>query len=356
MKFLENFNFYQVVFNNTIVDYILAILTFFVLLIIFYILKNKIWHRLEKIGNKSFNIFKGRLSKIVKSINSKFIIVISLWISSKILILSILVLDILNTLLIIAIFYQGSIFINVLIKFWVDGQNDTEKQKKNLFNFLSTISTLIIWIFAVLLILANLGVNVTSLVAGLGIGGIAVALAAQSILGDLFASLTIYFDKPFEVGDFIYIDKDTMGTVDQVGFKSTRITSIQGEQIVINNSMLTSKKIYNYKKMAKRRVVINFGVIYSTPQEKMKEIPEIIRNIINNIDRMDLDRVHFKEFADSALVFEVVYYINSSDYNEYMDLNQRLHLEIKGAFEEKNIEMAFPTQTVYFSNLDSNKN
>jgi small-conductance mechanosensitive channel len=352
MDILKSFNFKQIIFNNTIIDYLLAILAFLAFLAIFYIIKNKVWQRLEKVGNKNFSVFKGKLSKIIKSINFKFILVLSLWLAAKTLILNNLIVDILNTLLIVVVFYQGVIIVNVLIKFWIDAQKDTDRQKKNLFNFLSTITTVIIWIFAILLILANLGVNVTSLIAGLGIGGIAVALAAQNILGDLFASLTIYFDKPFEVGDFIYIDKETMGTVDQIGFRSTRMVSIQGEQIIINNSLLTSKKIYNYKKMAKRRVAINFGVVYQTSQEKMKEIPEIVKKIVGGIERMDLDRVHFKEFADSALVFEVVYYINSADYNEYMDLNQRLHMEIKGIFEEKGIEMAFPTQTVYFNNLD----
>jgi small-conductance mechanosensitive channel len=208
----------------------------------------------------------------------------------------------------------------------------------------------VVWIFGLLLILSNLGVNVTSLVAGLGIGGIAVALAAQSMLGDIFSSIIIYFDKPFEAGDFIILeDGTTMGVVRKIGFKTTRINAIGGEEVVVSNSSLTSQKIHNYKKMEKRRVSINFGVIYSTSQEKMKRIPEIVKKIVDGISEIDFDRVHFKKFADSALIFELIYFVDTDDYYAYMDHNQQLHLQIKEQFEKENIEMAFPTQTIHLS-------
>ena len=225
-----------------------------------------------------------------------------------------------------------------------------ETQRKNILSLLSITMKVIVWVFALLLILSNLGVNVNSLIAGLGIGGIAVALAAQAVLGDIFSSITIYFDKPFEAGDFIILeDGVTMGVVEKIGFKTTRIQALGGEEIVVSNSSLTSQKIHNYKKMQKRRIVVNFGVTYSTPQDKMKKIPKIVKSIVDSIKKIDFDRVHFKEFADSSLVFEVVYYVDTADFNAYMDYNQDLHLQIKDQFEKEGIDMAFPTQTIHLN-------
>lgn len=347
MNILNNFSWQTVIFYNTIAEYAWAIGIFFGLLIIFKIVKNRLAYHLSKISQKTVNTFDDKLVDVIKSIKGSFILILSLWLSSQILSLGELTPKIINSLFIFSAFYQGSVALQILMAYWVDKQPSTDSQKKQLMPLLKTVVNLVVWSFGLLLALSNLGVDVTSLIAGLGIGGIAVALAAQNILGDVFSSLTIYFDKPFEVGDFIVVDSETVGTVEQVGFKSTRIKSLQGEQIIVNNSELTSSKIHNYKKMEKRRVVINFGVIYSTSLDKLKKIPLIIREIISGLDKVDIDRIHFKTFADSALIFELVYYVDSADYNEYMDLNQTLNLGIKEKFENLAIEMAYPTQTVY---------
>jgi small-conductance mechanosensitive channel len=197
-----------------------------------------------------------------------------------------------------------------------------------------------------LLILSNIGVNITSLIAGLGIGGLAIAFALQRILEDFFSSFSIYFDKPFEEGDFIIVGSD-MGVVKHIGLKTTRLQTLQGQELVISNKELTDSRVNNYKKMKKRRIVFTFGVEYSTPVAKMKKINKIVEAIFKKIEGADLDRVHFKEFGDFSLNYEIVYYVKTGDYLEYMNIQQEINLTLKQQFEKENIEFAFPSQTIY---------
>jgi small-conductance mechanosensitive channel len=203
-----------------------------------------------------------------------------------------------------------------------------------------------LWSFGLLFILSNLGVNITSLIAGLGSGGIAVALAMQNILGDLFSYFAIYFDKPFVKGDFIIIGPQ-LGVVDKIGIKTTRIRALQGEEIIISNSELTSSRIQNFKKMEERRVVFSFRVFYKTPLEKLEKIPQYVRDIVSAQEQVRFDRAHLAAFGESAYVFEIVYYVQSGDYNEYMDIHQNIHFQIIAVFERENIDFAYPTQKVY---------
>ena len=196
-----------------------------------------------------------------------------------------------------------------------------------------------------LLLLENLGVDVTALITGLGIGGIAVALAVQNVLGDLLASLSIVLDKPFVIGDFIIID-EYMGVVEHVGLKTTRVRSISGEQLVFANSDLLTSRIRNYKRMHERRVVTTLGVTYDTPLEQLERIPEIVRSIFTALESARLDRVHFRSLGDSALIYEIVYYVLNPDYKVYIEVEQRLNLELIRRFRQEGIEFAYPTQTV----------
>ncbi|MFH0851389.1 MAG: mechanosensitive ion channel family protein [Candidatus Peregrinibacteria bacterium] len=205
---------------------------------------------------------------------------------------------------------------------------------------------IVLWTVALLLILSNLGIEVTALVASLGVGGIAVALAVQNILGDIFNSISLYLDRPFETGDFIVVGPH-MGTVQRIGLKTTRILSLSGEELVISNSELTATRIQNFKKMRDRRVLFSFGLEYGTPVALLKRAKEIVAQVIKDAEGATLDRVHFREFGDSALLFEVVYYVHSGDYNVHMDIRERLNLAIAEAFERENIRMAFPTRTVH---------
>lgn len=203
----------------------------------------------------------------------------------------------------------------------------------------------VVWACAALFVLDNLGVDITAMVAGLGVGGIAVAMAAQSIFKDLFSSFVIFMDQPFKVGDFIVVG-NMSGTVEFVGIKTSRIRSLSGELLVLSNSDLTTSPIRNYKQMAQRRVELRFGVTYQTPREKLARIPAMIREIFAGLKQTRLDRAHFHGFGDSALEFEVVYFVLSSDYLVHMERRQELNLALMERFEREGIAFAYPTQTI----------
>lgn len=203
-----------------------------------------------------------------------------------------------------------------------------------------------LWVVISLLILDNLGVQVSSLVASLGIGGIAVALAVQNMLEDLFASLSIALDKPFVIGDFIVIDEYS-GNVEDIGLKSTRIRSLSGEELVFSNADLLNSRIRNYKRLQTRRIEFHIGVVYGTPAEKLARIPEIVEEIISPIESVQFDRAHFDELGDYALMYEIIYLVEQPDYATYMDVQEEINLGLYQRFEEEGIEFAYPTQTLF---------
>lgn len=206
----------------------------------------------------------------------------------------------------------------------------------------------IIWSGALIFLLDNLGFKISAVITGLGIGGVAVALAAQAVLKDLFGYFCILFDHPFKVGDFIVVG-DFMGNIEHVGIKTTRIRSLGGEVIVFSNSDLTDSRVRNYKLMERRRIVFKVAVIYDTPLEKLEKIPQLLKNIVSGVKDTLFDRAHFAGFGDFSLNFEIVYYVLSGDYNKYMDVQQEINFAIKREFEKAGICFAYPTQTVLLS-------
>jgi len=204
----------------------------------------------------------------------------------------------------------------------------------------------LIWALAVIILLDNFGYKVSALLAGLGIGGVAVAIAAQALLKDFFSYFSIVFDRPFRLGDFIIIG-EYMGTVEYIGIKTTRIRSLSGEQVVFSNTDLTDSRVRNYKLMEKRRALFRIGVTYQTPLPQLREIPGVIEQIIKRMDGAVFDRAHFASYGDFSLIFEVVYFVLSPDYNRYMDIQQAINLAIREEFERRGIEFAYPTQTVF---------
>jgi small-conductance mechanosensitive channel len=235
-------------------------------------------------------------------------------------------------------------------RYW-EAKEEDEAKRKSLRRLLPIIKV-ILWGIGITFLLDNLGFEISAVVAGLGIGGIAVALAAQAVLGDLFSYFAILMDRPFELGDFIIID-DYMGTIEHIGIKTTRIRSLGGEQLVFSNTDLTGSRIRNYKRMEQRRIVFRIGVIYQTPAEKLKEIPGIIRGIIEGIADTRFDRAHFFNFGDSSLDLETVYYVISGDYVKYMDIQQEINLKLAEEFERRGIEFAYPTRTLFIEKGES---
>jgi small-conductance mechanosensitive channel len=211
-----------------------------------------------------------------------------------------------------------------------------------------------VWAVIALLMLDNLGVDVTTLVAGLGVGGIAIALAVQNVLGDLFASLSITLDRPFVVGDLIVLGEYS-GTVEQIGVKSTRLRSVNGEQIIFSNADLLRAQLRNFGRMDQRRVLFTLNVSYETPRDKLKRIPALIRAQIESVEATRCDRSHFSRFGPYALEFETAYWVLSSDYARYMDVQQSVYLAIHEAFEREDIEFAYPTQKLWLAGLPEGK-
>ena len=205
-----------------------------------------------------------------------------------------------------------------------------------------------IWLGAVLFTLSNLGFNVTSMVAGLGISGIAVALAAQAVLGDLFSAVAIYLDKPFVVGDAIKVG-DAVGTVEHIGVKTTRVRSVSGEMLGFPNSTLTSSRIQNFKQLNERRVLFRFGLLYDTPEKDLRAMPAIVRGLIERDPLLRFDRAHLAELGDSALTYEVVYYVRSDDFGKMMDAQERVLSDLIVEVRSRRLDFAFPTRTVHLA-------
>jgi small-conductance mechanosensitive channel len=213
----------------------------------------------------------------------------------------------------------------------------------SLFRFFGRV---VIWSLVLLAALDNLGVDITALVAGLGVGGIAVGLALQDVLKDTFAALSIILDKPFELGDFVVVD-DLAGNVEHIGIKTTRVRSLSGEQLVFGNGDLLSSRIRNFKRLVERRGLFTFGVLYSTPADTLERIPEMVREIVDGLETTRFDRAHFKAFGDSSMDFEVVYYVLDAEYLTFMDLQQAINLALVRRFADEGIEFAYPTRTLF---------
>lgn len=255
-----------------------------------------------------------------------------------------------NAMVVVFAFYAVrmlSSFVQLSLEAFIKSKEDGEEKIKQLGGIMLIVNGLL-WCIGLLFIFNNLGFDVTAIIAGLGIGGIAIALAAQNILGDLFNYFVIFFDRPFEVGDYITVD-DKKGTVEYIGLKTTRLKSITGEQLVFSNSDLTNSRIHNFKRMERRRIVFALGVIYQTTPQQLEKIPAILKSIIETKEGVAFDRAHFQKFSASSLDFEIVYFVETSEYNHYMDLQQKINIEIFNAFAAEGIQFAYPTQTLFLS-------
>lgn len=334
----------QTLFSNYIWQYVFGIGIFIGLLIVLKLFQLTLLSWARKWANKTTNNLDDTLVKVLTHIKFPVYLILAFYGSMQLLTLPEKLNYTLSSLVIITLVYQAIITINVLIDYlaekYLNGQS-----KQSPIQLIKIISKITLWALGILLVLSNIGINITSLITGLGIGGIAIALAVQNILGDLLSSFAIYFDKPFEIGDYIVIGEDK-GTVEKIGIKTTRLRTPEGQQLVVSNHDITSARIHNYKNMKKRRITFTFGVTYETPVDKLKNIPDIVKNIFAGIDVTELDRVHFKELADFSLNYEVVYYMLKPEYPIYMATQQEINLTLMEKFAKEKIEFAFPTQTI----------
>lgn len=278
-----------------------------------------------------------------------FLVVLAIYAGTFFVTLPAAVARVVTSALVIALFLQGALWASHIVVGWVAWYAAQQAEENpaiaNALHLIQLFARVVVWSIALLLILNNLGFDVTALVAGLGIGGIAIALAAQNILGDLFASLAIVLDQPFVVGDFVILD-DKLGTVERIGIKTTRLRSLSGEQLVCSNADLLASRIHNFKRMAERRVVFSIRITYRTPPEKVEKLPGMLRAIVEAQELVRFDRAHFQGYGEFALVYEVVYWMLKPDFNVYMDTQQQINFAIYRQLQDEGIEFAYPTRTI----------
>lgn len=337
--------------NNSIRDYVIFFLIFIISIIVFRIFKLILVSRLKKIAKKTNTDYDDVLITVLNRITWLFYITLSAFIAMRYLVVADSFIRIVNYVFVVVFSWQIIMSVLVIVDFvlkktMIKKSGDGEELDLHKMSLFSKLIKILVWIIGGVLILSNLGFNVSALITGLGVGGIAIAFALQNVLEDVFSSFAIYIDQPFKVGDYIVI-ADKMGTVTKIGIKTTRLLSVQGEEVVISNKELTNAHIQNYRKITERRTQFTLGVAYETDSAKLKMIPKIIEKIISSTDGCRFDRASFKEFADFSLVFDIVFYFKGSDYNKYLKVREIINLEIKKMFDKEKIEFAYPTQTIF---------
>ena len=339
-----------VCFHNSLAQWLLAVAAALAAWLGLRLVLRGVRGRIRKFAERTKTEWDDLLVDALSRTKSWFLLFVSLWVGASVLELPSRLAVVIGRVAIVAALLQVGVWISTGLAGWLERYTkrelETDRGAATTVSAMGFVAKLLLWSVLLLFALDNVGVDITTLVAGLGVGGIAVALAVQSILGDLFASLSIVLDKPFVLGDFIVVD-DQAGNVEHVGLKTTRVRSLWGEQLVFSNSDLLKSRLRNYGRMQQRRVVFRLGVTYQTPREKLEKIPGMIREAIEEQEDTRFDRSHFATYGDSALEFESVYYVLSSDYNVYMDRNQAIYLRIHERFEQEGIDFAYPTQTLF---------
>lgn len=335
--------------GNSLQRWLLALTVALAVWLILRLIRDFLRRRVQRAEERTSLAWPPLVASLLTRTRWWFLLLAALYCGSRALALPDNVVGIVRSAALIALLLQAALWGNELLNFTVlhvtRQRLSSDAASATMIAFLGFLGKLALWVLVVLVALDNVGVNVTALVAGLGIGGIAVALAAQNVLGDLFASLAIVLDRPFVLGDSIAISS-FQGTVESIGVKTTRLRSLSGEELIFSNSDLLKGPIRNYKRMTERRVQFNLGVAYETPPDKVASVSGLLRQIVESQSPVRFDRAHFKALGDSALLFEVVYFVLTPDYNQFMDMQQAMNLAILRRFAELEIEIAYPTQTV----------
>lgn len=339
---------------NTYREYLIAFGFFVTIVFLLQILKGIILVRLDELTKKTQNHWDDIFSKMLNSFGMLFYLVIAIYGSTRLLDLDQFIVEFITSVTLVVVTVYAVKALQIVLEHSLDTlleKASGERLDKTILDFFHNALRVALWVGAAIIILQNLGYEIGALLGGLGIAGIAIAFALQNILGDIFSFFSIYFDKPFKKGDFIIVGND-MGTVEHIGMKTTRIKTLQGQELIISNQELTTTRVNNYKRMEERRVVFQFGIVYETPHTLVKEIPSIVKTIVESDERMRFDRTHFLSFGDSSLNFEVVYFVTNQDYNLYCDLQQQINLSLMEQFQKKGIEFAYPTRLIYTKNAN----
>jgi small-conductance mechanosensitive channel len=347
-----------VFYGNTLRQWIIAIAAALATFLLTKLIQAILVSRLQRLTQKYSTDTGALIVEAIASIRLWFLFGIALISGSLLLALPPKTTVIINTAAIVAVLLQAALTGNALLTLLITGYSQKNLQTNaagvTTVTTLGFLARLALWTIISLLLLQNLGINVTALVTGLGIGGIAIALAAQNVLGDLLASLSIMLDKPFVLGDFIIVGGE-MGTVEKIGIKTTHLRSLSGEQLIISNADLLKSRIRNCKRMQERRIVFTVGVTYQTPPEKVASIAKLLREAVECETNIRFDRAHFKGFAASSLEFETVYFVLSPDFNLYMDIQQSINLWLLERFTQEGIKFASPQPPVVIQGAEAPK-
>lgn len=337
--------------GNTVQEYLVAFGVFIAAALILYVFKSIVIRRLHIWSEKTPVAFDNALVKIVESYGWPLYIFIALFVAVQTIELYDWMQVAFERLVMLMLVYYVVYSLQQVIDYGFYQIIQQRLKEDELFDpgiikVLDKVITTLLWIGGLLVVLQNFGFNVTTLLGGLGVGGIAIAFALQNVLSDIFASISIFFDKPFQCGDFIVVGDD-MGTVEHIGIKSTRLKSLSGEQLVISNQELTSARVNNYQHMEERRIVFQVGVAYETSQDQLTQVKTMIQEVIEEQKNARFDRVHLAQFGDFSLIFEGVYFVLTSNYATYMDVQEQINFAIKERLEAEGIEIAYPTQKLY---------
>lgn len=342
--------------NNSLLSWLLAVGASIAVFACLLLLRRLIVKRALDLTARTTARWDDVIADLLKRTSPVLLMVFSLTVGTRMLVLPDQVLTVLSHLMIVALLLQVGIWLTaaarVILNRYRTEKLANDRSTATMIGAIAFVVQLVIWSAVVLLMLDNLGFEITALVASLGIGGVAIALATQNILGDLFSSLAIVLDKPFVLGDFIIVD-EFMGSVEHIGLKTTRLKSLSGEQLIFPNANLIGSRVRNYGRMAERRAQFSIGVTYQTPRRELERIPDMLRAAIEAQDDVRFDRAHFASYGDFAINFEVVYFVLSANYNRYMDIQQAVNLSIHEQFEDAGIEFAYPTQTLVLTRGDA---
>jgi small-conductance mechanosensitive channel len=339
-------------FGNALSHWAIAVALFALLFTVLPLVRSFVRSRLRRAtASRSVTSLELVLAVLRRTLRA-FLVVIALWVALRWLEVAPGINRALDVAMLAVVWFQVGLWSMTLVTELLHARQraDGGAEGAASLNILRFIGITAVWMVVLLMLLANLGVEIMPLVAGLGVGGIAVALAVQNVLGDLFASLSIALDKPFKVGDFLVLG-DEKGTVEKIGIKSTRLRSLSGEMIVASNGDLLKSRVRNYGLLYERRAVFSIGIVYETPQDLVREVPKLLEQAIKAQPKTRFDRAHFASFGDYALLFEAVYFVLDPQYNAFMDIQQGINLWLFEEFGRRGIEFAYPTNKQFSVNL-----
>jgi small-conductance mechanosensitive channel len=350
LDFIRNWFDSSVILGNTPQAYGIALVAFGAALAILYIVKNVGIARMKAMAEKTETDLDDFAVTLVEKIRWFEYQLAAFYVATRYLQRTPAFEKALKLLILLVFTYRAITMAQDMLSYWIGkltAKRDlSQEAKASIANSMQVIMRALVWIAAVLFVLENMGVNISAVLTGLGIGGVAVALAAQAILGDIFNFFVILLDKPFHVGDFVVNDA-LAGTIEHIGLKSTRIRSLSGELVVVSNSKLLGKELKNYKKMQRRRVALTVSVTYETPLEKLKLLPSLIKDILTGLEKATFDHCNLSAMASSSIDFETVYYVESPDYNFHMQLQERFWQAVIEKCGQNGIDFPYPTQTLY---------